>query len=727
MSDHPEAFTPRPTHRLRSVWTTGLLVILTLAALGAAGALWTLGARITLSPRLCILLLASCASAAVMALVLTRRSSLEPLAVATARLGAFVALGAALAFPVALWRVTPDGVQQWLDVESPAESSSPRRLRVVQFNVLHDYPRFTDSDHRIAELERSLESLHADIVVLQEAWAAPGRENLARRLGRRLGLHVAYARANGSKRLLGFEEGLAILSRFPIPDSGTLELTPRKHLFDRRIALVSEIAVPFSGPVLMVATHLSNGAPEIPEAQALDLLSQLEPRRPDVSAVLVAGDLNAPTQSRTLGHFRDAGWLGILQGDRDHLLLHADSTEWRPLWSEWVLRPGEPTPSGGPSRVLSDHAAILAELEEAGPPRASRWLGRWQPSAPATDPGVDPGVLERAAEQIGEIEGIESVVIVHDGALVAERYFRGATSERLQNLKSASKGVLSALVGIAISQGHLTLDDPIADHLTEARSLDDPRKASITVRHLLSMKSGLESTSFGEYGSWVSSRNWTQNALERPLRSEPGERFAYSTGNTHLLSAILTNATGQSTLDFARKNLFEPLGIDRVVWERDRQGIYVGGNNLAMRPRDMARFGLLYLDRGLWGDHQVIPWSWVDESTVTSNPGWTRSWSGGYGYLWWLRSPEERGAYNASGFGGQYIFVSRAEDLVLVITSTETSKGREWRRELFSRIRQDVVEPIRSSATGGKRVSRSASSAAGVHLPHSPIAASSLR
>ena len=534
--------------------------------------------------------------------------------------------------------------------------------------------------------------LDADVILLQEAWSGHGQENLAKRLGAVLGFEVAYARANGSRRLLGFEEGVAVLSRFPLSNHRLLDLGPRKHLFDRRVALSVDVVLPSGDPLAVVTTHLTNEAPNVSEAQALDLVDQLDAAGGRHSALLLAGDLNDSEQSKTLRHLSDAGWIGVAHGHRDHLLIHDTSSHWRGLWNEWV----EGTIDGSPSNPVSDPRAILAELEPAGAPSESRWRGAWDVAIEASLPGSAEDQISQTVELIGQIEGVESVLVVHDGLLVAERYFRGATPERLQNMKSASKGVLSALVGIAIDQGHLALDDPISDYLPERYVEGDPRKDGITVRHLLGMTSGLESTSFGAYGSWASSRNLVQNALARPLLATPGTTFAYSTGSTHLLSAVLTAATGQSSLDFARQHLFEPLGIEGVVWERDRQGIYLGGNNMAMRSRDMARFGLLYLDRGRWGDHQVVPWSFVDQSTVVQH-SWSSRFGGGYGYLWWIRHPEERGAYTASGFGGQYIFISRADDLVVVINSTEVSKGRGWRGELFSAIREGIVEPVRTT------------------------------
>ena len=399
------------------------------------------------------------------------------------------------------------------------------------------------------------------------------------------------------------------------------------------------------------------------------------------------------------------------------MLVDARASGWRPLWSEWIPRsqtaaptPGRrPSPSGSSAAapgapvtgisplddVVSDHPGILVEFQLPAPPPDDDWTGDWQ-LVPADQAGLDGERLERAVEGIGALEGVQGVLVARHGLLAAERYFRGAAGDRLHNMKSASKSVLSALAGLAVAEGVLEPDQPIAELLPEAAGLDDAGKRAITVRHLLTMTSGLESTSFGNYGSWVASRNWVQAALARPLQAEPGTRFAYSTGGTHLLSAALSRAAGRSTHDFAREHLFGPLGIHRSAWARDRQGIHVGGNNLSLLPRDMLKFGQLYLNRGRWAGEQLLPWQWVDESIRPSlaGPRGRGRIYGGYGYLWWLRGPRERGAYIASGYGGQYIYVSPAEDLVVVIISTEVSKRRGWRGELFGMIRNGVAGSV---------------------------------
>ncbi len=276
---------------------------------------------------------------------------------------------------------------------------------------------------------------------------------------------------------------------------------------------------------------------------------------------------------------------------------------------------------------------------------------------------------------------LRSLLVQWRGELVGERYFRGATRATPANIKSASKSVLSALVGIAITRGHVQgLDQTIGELLPGPTRELEPEKRAITIGDLLSMRSGLETTSFENYGRWVGSRNWVASALARPLVAAPGTAMIYSTGNTHLLSAVLTRATGMSTHRFAQRELGEPLGIRLRPWTTDPQGIYFGGNEMRMTPREMLAFGRLYLDGGRTRRGvQLLPRWWVDSSWV---PRGTSGWSGyDYGYGWWIRESTAEGprhtVYFAWGYGGQFIFVVPDLALVVVTTSDPNATARE--------------------------------------------------
>jgi CubicO group peptidase (beta-lactamase class C family) len=238
------------------------------------------------------------------------------------------------------------------------------------------------------------------------------------------------------------------------------------------------------------------------------------------------------------------------------------------------------------------------------------------------------------------------------------------------------------------------IDAPIAPFFPDVLGEEaDSRKKEITIEDLLSMRAGLETTSNRNYGRWVHSANWVRFALTQPMESTPGWRMTYSTGNTHLLSAILTKASGKSTLEFAREVLAEPLGIDLAPWPQDRQGIYFGGNDMVMTPRQMLAFGKLYLQGGQVNEKQIVPKEWIETSWVPR----TRSHFSNrlYGYGWWIRELAGRRVYYAWGFGGQFIFVVPEIEMVVVTTSSD-APGRERRGhlgEVYDLVESHVVAP----------------------------------
>jgi CubicO group peptidase (beta-lactamase class C family) len=303
--------------------------------------------------------------------------------------------------------------------------------------------------------------------------------------------------------------------------------------------------------------------------------------------------------------------------------------------------------------------------------------------------------FERALAVAKELPRLHSLIVSRDGEVVLEKYFNGTRATRPANVKSVSKSIVSALVGIAIQRKLIPgVDTPIARWFPELKNHRESARSTITVEDLLTMRSGLESTSNRNYGAWVQSRNWVQHTLRRPLISEPGTSMQYSTGNTHLLSAILTRATRTSTWRFANDALGKPLGITFPQWPQDPQGIYFGGNDMLMTPRQMLAFGELYRNRGRVGSAQVVPESWVAQSLV---PRGRSPISGAeYGYGWWIRELDGHDAFYAWGFGGQYIFVVPDLDLVVVTTSASTvaEDRRSHRRNVFDLVEQLIVEPL---------------------------------
>lgn len=320
---------------------------------------------------------------------------------------------------------------------------------------------------------------------------------------------------------------------------------------------------------------------------------------------------------------------------------------------------------------------------------------------PASGDQLDAALLARAFDRAARQPRLHALIVARNGDVVAERAFRGAGLDAPANVKSVAKSLISALVGIAIMRGELAGPDqaiaPLLDQQVPSRA--DPRLQRITIDHLLSMRAGLERTSGRNYGRWVASSDWVRHALSRPFIGEPGGRMLYSTGNTHLLSAILTQTTGRTTLELARAWLGEPLGIDIPPWQRDPGGIYFGGNNMALSPRALLRFGELYRNGGLHAGQRIIAERWIRESWT---PRTTSPFSGDdYGYGWFITSFCGHAIYYARGFGGQFVHVAPSLGMTVVITSNSSIHTRVdgYRSALIALLRDDLV-PAALAADG---------------------------
>ena len=345
-------------------------------------------------------------------------------------------------------------------------------------------------------------------------------------------------------------------------------------------------------------------------------------------------------------------------------------------------------PIRGMHRRLLSAAAVCAVLVVLKSPIGD--------AAPASGRGLDPSLVQEALDAASRLPRLRSLLVARQGEPLLEEYYHGGGRTRPANLKSASKSVVSALVGIALDRGYLhRLDQTVDEFFPEyLESVDDPRARTITIEDLLTMRSGLESTSFRNYGEWVLSRNWVRHVLTRPMEADPGTVRRYSTGNTHLLSAILTKATGMSTWEFAQRMLAEPLGFSLARWPHDPQGIYFGGNDMLLTPLQMLTFGSLYLNRGRIDDAQVVSAQWVDKSVVTR----TRSRRGrGYGYSWWIRYAGGYKVFYAWGYGGQFIFVVPDLDLVVVTSSSVEGRSSRHLRAIY-RILDDYL--VQAAQTG---------------------------
>lgn len=308
-----------------------------------------------------------------------------------------------------------------------------------------------------------------------------------------------------------------------------------------------------------------------------------------------------------------------------------------------------------------------------------------------------PTTLHELLDEARSLNPLRTVVIALDGRIVAERGYRGHATTAPANIKSASKLVISALVGIAIDKGFLEGTEQLVAPLLEEDlpQHPDPRLQRLTIGHLLSMQAGLSSTSGPAYGAWVTSRNWVRAALARPFEDEPGGRMIYSTGSTHLLSAILTRRTGRSTLQLARDWLGPLEGFAIASWTRDPQGIYMGGNEMAMSPRSLLAFGELYRAGGVTPTGQrLISREWIDASWRER----TRSpWTGdAHGYAWFSTRIAAEDVRYGWGHGGQMLYVVPRLALTVVMTSDHgASAARSGHRNDLHALLGKIIEAVR--------------------------------
>lgn len=297
----------------------------------------------------------------------------------------------------------------------------------------------------------------------------------------------------------------------------------------------------------------------------------------------------------------------------------------------------------------------------------------WTTKSPESQ-GMDATALEAVYDDV-EASGadVRSLLVVRHGYIVAEEYFTPQLYDvnNTHILFSVTKSVVSCLIGIAIDLGFIDNTSQLLLDFFPERTVANMStwKEEITLEDVLMMRSGFQwdEDNYDEYNDFFAMRDsadWVQYVLDRPMAYEPGSTFYYNSGNSHLLAAIINVTTGMTPLSFADQYLFEPLGISQRAWTIDPQGINFGGSNLALRPRDMAKFGLLYLNNGTWDDSQIVSSEWVERSSSGPSTPYTHV---SYGYQWWI--DDQHNWYSARGYNGQFIYVIGEQDIVVVFSS----------------------------------------------------------
>jgi len=283
--------------------------------------------------------------------------------------------------------------------------------------------------------------------------------------------------------------------------------------------------------------------------------------------------------------------------------------------------------------------------------------------------------VEAADRQAATTNAIHSFMLVRHGHVVAEGWWSPYGPDIPHKLFSLSKSFTSTAVGLAIADGKLSLDDSVLSFFPEeAPTNSSTWLKAMRVRDLLIMSSGQNSNTVARLGdelrhSAQSGEKMTRAFLAAPVECKPGTLFVYSTPGSYMLSAIVQKVTGETVFDYLRPRLFEPLGIENPTWDASPQGITLGGVGLSIRTEDIARFGLLYLQKGKWNGKQLVPAAWVATATArqTSNGSDpTSDWDQGYGYQFWRC---RHGFYRGDGAFGQFCIVMPEQDAVVAITS----------------------------------------------------------
>ncbi len=314
----------------------------------------------------------------------------------------------------------------------------------------------------------------------------------------------------------------------------------------------------------------------------------------------------------------------------------------------------------------------------------------WRTASP-DEQGIDPAFIKPLETYVQNSRPhLNSLLIIRHGSIIFERYAQDYNQQSYQILNSMTKSFVSALVGIALQQGYLkSLDQRWLEFFPDyfAGNIDS-RKEKITLRHLLKMTSGLNADALAYPGRrGDNSQDWMRFAIETPILLEPDQCFMYSSLGSHLLSMILSKVSGMSTVEFARRFLFAPLGIASdasagFLWETDPQGFNIGGAGLYLTARDSAKLGYLYIKHGQWDNTQLLPRSYIETSTQTQSSGGHPE-ATPYGYHWWLEELGGHHAFYAAGFGGQYIQVFPQLDLILVYLAPDQPALGLYHRQLI--------------------------------------------
>jgi CubicO group peptidase (beta-lactamase class C family) len=325
----------------------------------------------------------------------------------------------------------------------------------------------------------------------------------------------------------------------------------------------------------------------------------------------------------------------------------------------------------------------------------------------AAGQNVDPHGLAQASSTLSGNRYVRCLLVERNGILVMEEYFGGATSGTPFDVRSVTKTVTALLVGQAVADGSIRdIDQTIGEFLDRVVPGLAPENSRISIRHLLTMTSGLPWLELGseyqDFGPWVRSADQLRWILDMPPDHPPGEYWHYNTAASHVLSAILTEATGKTARQLAEEDLFGPLQSEVAAWPTDSRGYNFGGHGIVLTGPTLVKIGRLALDGGVWQGRQIVPRQWIAEATATqvaTNGG--IPWGPGYGYLWWTGTDTRTGLryYYANGYGGQFIVNVPVRNATIVATTewdglSGATANANW-SQVMGTIMQTVLPSLR--------------------------------
>ncbi|NAY91104.1 serine hydrolase [Muricauda sp. JGD-17] len=308
--------------------------------------------------------------------------------------------------------------------------------------------------------------------------------------------------------------------------------------------------------------------------------------------------------------------------------------------------------------------------------------------------------IETAASEkvIPTDDFIFSTLISKNGEIVFQEYYNGKTIDSLCDVQSLTKGLMSILIGIAIDKEYIKdVDEPIVKYFpNEFKNLTDTKKNTITIKHLLNQTSGLSWKGYLEHEEWLNNEDPISFVLKKDLENNPGEKYNYNSGATHLLSVIISRVSGKSTLEFANEFLFDDLNIYSTNWQKRNKGYYDGsGLGLKMKPIDLMKIGQLLEKNGDWNGLQLVSKEWI-QKMFDENEKSSTEWglkNSKHGFCWYQSEFKRNKIDYGMGYGGQFIIMIPDKELIIVTTHNhDTPNGIEQQMKFLNTKLPKLIE-----------------------------------